>query len=83
MNPSHPTPPPDDAGPESRRTFLSGMVRVAGLGSLAALVAGQELKRRRLVDDPECIRPNVCADCVEFGGCDLPKAVAARRSDRS
>jgi hypothetical protein len=73
----------DGANRGTRRDFLAGVARTIGLGSLGALAVGQELKRRRLAGDPECIRPNVCADCIEFGGCPLPKAEAARRDSAS
>lgn len=50
---------------------------LAGLGGL--VVAG-ETKRRRLANDPNCIRLQTCADCVEFGGCTKPKAEDFRQA---
>ncbi len=67
------------AAPASRRQFFSAGVRCLGFGGVAAFAVLQERKRRRLADDPNCIRLNTCADCVEFsGGCTEDKAEAFR-----
>lgn len=65
---------------ESRRCFLLTSGRFFGLGVLATLVAGQELKRRRLEGDPNCIKLFTCQDCREFNGCTQPKAEQFRLS---
>jgi|GEM_PF-833630 len=57
-----------------RQFFATGMrcLIVGGIGSFAAM---QEMKRRRLIGDPNCVRLNTCSDCVEFSsGCSLDKA---------
>ena len=66
--------------PTNRRRFFITAARSAALLALAALAAGQETKRRRLANDPSCIKLSVCSDCVEFGRCTKPKARAARQS---
>jgi hypothetical protein len=72
-----------------RREFLMSAVRSLALFAFAAFAAGQEIKRRRLANDPECIRLYSCPDCVEFGRCEKPKArevrqaESARRLDRA
>lgn len=57
-----------------RRQFLKAGTRYALLGGLGGLVVAGETKRRRLANDPNCIRLLTCADCMEFGGCAKPKA---------
>ena len=46
--------------------------------ALAAFAGWQEVKRRRLANDPNCLKLTVCSDCVEFGRCTKPKAQNAR-----
>ncbi|HIG28887.1 MAG TPA: hypothetical protein EYQ50_14270 [Verrucomicrobiales bacterium] len=65
----------------SRRQFFSTSLRYLTLGGFSILVAGQEMKRRRLANDPNCIRLYTCKDCVEFNGCKLEKSVAFRASE--
>lgn len=76
------TEPKAGAGTAKRRQFLSAGVRCLAFGGVGAFVAMQEWKRRRLAGDPNCIRLNTCADCVEFsGGCTKDKAEAFRAQD--
>lgn len=63
-----------------RRQFLRAGTRYALLSALGGLAVAGELKRRRLADDPNCIRVWTCADCVEFGGCTKPKAQDFRQA---
>lgn len=65
----------------NRRQFLKSGVRYSMFAGLAGLVATEEIKRRRLADDPNCIRVWTCADCAEFGGCTKTKAVDFRKSN--
>ena len=67
MNLPEPTPP-------NRRQFLASSVRYLSLGGLSVFVVAQELKRKRLLNDPNCIKLFTCQDCVEFSGCKLDKA---------
>lgn len=57
-----------------RRRFLKSGARYALLTGLGGLVVVAETKRRRLADDPNCIRLWTCQDCAEFGGCTKTKA---------
>jgi hypothetical protein len=57
-----------------RRQFLQAGTRYALLSALGGLAVAGELKRRRLADDPNCVRLWTCTDCVEFGSCAKPKA---------
>jgi hypothetical protein len=66
------------SGAGSRREFLISSGRYLGFGALASLVAMQEVKRRRLEGDPNCIRIVTCGDCIEFQGCEKTKARQAR-----
>lgn len=50
------------------------------LASLGGLAVAGELKRRRLANDPNCIRLWTCADCAEFDGCAKPKAATFQQS---
>lgn len=63
----------------NRRGFLITEARWAALLGLAAFAAWEEAKRRRLANDPNCIKLSVCSECVEFGRCTKPKARTARR----
>jgi hypothetical protein len=63
----------------SRRDFLASSGRSVALLALAVFAGWQEMKRRRLANDPECLKVSVCSDCLEFGRCDRPKATEARR----
>lgn len=64
--------------PFRRRDFFMAAARSAVLAVMAGFAVWQEAKRRRLENDPNCIRLSVCADCVEFGRCTKPKATATR-----
>ncbi len=66
----------------NRRQFFQSAARYGFLTGLTALTAGGELKRRRLENDPNCIRTYTCADCLEYGRCDKPKARDFERSQR-
>ena len=65
---------------ENRRHFLLAGGRLLALGGLASYAAGQEIKRRRLLTDPNCVKLSGCEQCVEFGNCVLPKAERHRLS---
>lgn len=64
--------------PTNRRGFLKASLRAAVLTLLGWFAVAQETKRRRLADDPRCIRVSACQDCFEFGGCGKSKAVETR-----
>lgn len=64
----------------TRRGFFITAARSGVLLVLAAFATGQEIKRRRLVNDPNCVKLSVCSDCMEFGRCTKPKAQATRKS---
>jgi hypothetical protein len=66
----------------NRREFLMASGRYLGLGALASLVAAQEMKRRRLEGDPNCIRIATCRECIEFQGCNKTKAQEFRIAGR-
>lgn len=61
-----------------RRQFLSTAVRTVAFGAIGAYTIGQHVKRERLANDPNCVKIHTCAQCIEFGGCELPKAESAR-----
>lgn len=63
----------------NRRDFVNTGARCLGVGAIVSFAGFQEVKRRRLVGDPRCIRLYTCSDCVEFSsGCTKDKAVAYR-----
>jgi hypothetical protein len=62
-----------------RRQFLKSGTRCALLAVLGGLAVASETKRRRLENDPDCVRTWTCTDCVEFGHCAKPKAQDFRR----
>jgi len=57
-----------------RRQFLKSGMRYALLTGLGGLAVVGEAKRRRLENEPNCVRVWTCADCVEFGVCAKIKA---------
>jgi hypothetical protein len=61
----------------NRRGFFVTAARSGALLALATFAAWQESKRRRLANDPNCIKVSVCSDCLEFGRCTKPKAQSA------
>lgn len=61
-----------------RRQFLHSTARYTLLLGLGGLAVAGEAKRRRLENDPNCIRTWSCADCIEFGRCAKPKAQETR-----
>jgi hypothetical protein len=63
-----------DKKPQHRREFLNTGARVLGLMGLGAYGVQQVTKGHRLADDPNCIKLDTCSYCVEFGGCEKPKA---------
>lgn len=67
----------------SRRQFLLAGGRLLGLGGLGAYVAGQAFKRRRLVNNPNCVKLSTCQDCLELARCTKPKAQRFRISQAS
>lgn len=71
MNPHRPR-------PFKRRGFLAAIARSAVTLAIAAFAIWQEIKRRGLEGDPDCVKLSACADCVEFGRCGKPKARQAR-----
>ena len=68
-------------GPLSRRRFFTTAARSGALLVLTTFAGWQEIKRRRLANDPNCIKLMTCADCIEFNRCLKPKAQGARRAD--
>ena len=58
----------------NRRQFLKSSSRYLLLSGFTGLVVTSEAKRRRLANDPNCIRLLTCSDCIEFGGCTKNKA---------
>ncbi len=74
---------PVNQAASNRRRFFAHGARIIALGGFTAFAAAQEIKRRRLAGDPDCIRLNTCADCIEFSaGCVKPKADSFRQSHR-
>ncbi len=72
-----PTPPAHQSISErvlARRDLLHGGARVALVGGLFAYFLQQRKRALLLVDDPSCVKLETCAECIEFGGCTLPKS---------
>ena len=72
----------EDPNPTTgRREFIASGARWVAIGGMATLAAAQAYKAQRLAGDPNCIRLNTCADCIEFSsGCQLLKAQAFREA---
>ena len=65
---------PAEATTKRRDFFATGM-RCMIVGGIGAFAAMQESKRRRLVDDPKCIKLDTCTDCIELSaGCQKDQA---------
>jgi len=70
------------ASPKRRQFFAIGM-RTLIIGGIGSFALSQEAKRRRLANDPNCIRLNTCTDCIEFSsGCTKDKAETFRAEKR-
>ncbi len=61
---------------EKRRDFLISGFRYLAFGGLGVFGVGQVLKGRRL--GANCIKLEICRDCIEFSGCTKPKSEDAR-----
>lgn len=65
---------PKPTTPARRQFFAIGM-RTLIIGGIGAFALTQEAKRRRLANDPNCIRLDTCTDCIELpSGCSKDKA---------
>jgi len=64
--------------PVNRRGFFTTAARSAALLALGAFAGWEEIKRRRLTNDPTCIKLTTCSECAEFVRCTQPKAQSAR-----
>jgi hypothetical protein len=63
-----------------RRQWIAKAARSVIVTAMAAFGLGQVYKARKLANDPNCVRLYTCNDCVEYGGCELDKAVAFRKT---
>lgn len=63
-----------------RRQWIAKAARSVIVTAMAAFGVGQVYKARKLANDPNCVRLYTCNDCVEYGGCELDKAVAFKNS---
>jgi hypothetical protein len=59
------------------RTDRRDFVRAAGRYAAAGLLGGG-IALLLARHGAECLRPESCTACGQFGGCELPRAVAAR-----
>jgi len=58
-----------------RREFFAIGIRTVVIGGFGAFALSQESKRRRLANDPNCVRLDTCQDCIELSsGCTKDKA---------
>lgn len=65
--------------PSKRRDFFTIGMRCVIVGGIGSFAAVQELKRRRLVGDPKCIKLDTCTDCIELSaGCQKDQAANFR-----
>ena len=64
----------------NRRGFFIAAARSAAFLALTTFAAWEETKRRRLANDPNCLRLSACSECIEFGRCTKPKSQSARQS---
>ncbi len=67
-----------DENGKSRRDFLGTGARVLAFGAFGTYAIAQATKRKRLENDPDCVRLPSCYTCLEFSGCELEKADKAR-----
>lgn len=69
----------EQASPTTRREFLAAGARYLALGGFAAFFVQQQVRARRLENDPSCVKLPTCMDCIELpAGCRLPQAEAHR-----
>jgi hypothetical protein len=62
--------------PNSRRTFLRSLARVAAAGALA-LGAGALMAKK---PGESCVSDGICTSCQTLHGCKLPQALSARQA---
>ena len=65
----------------NRRELLESVVRFGFLGAAGVFTVQQLRRAERLKDDPTCIKLDTCNECIEFGGCSLPKSVNYREEN--
>lgn len=65
----------------NRREWFLTLARSTALFTLAAFAMWEEVKRRRLANDPNCVKLSTCSNCVEFRRCTKPKAELARSAN--
>ncbi|NOX98288.1 MAG: hypothetical protein GXP30_00880 [Verrucomicrobia bacterium] len=65
---------PKPTTPARRQFFAIGM-RTIIIGGIGSYAMSQEVKRRRLAGDPNCIQLDTCTQCIELSsGCTKDKA---------
>lgn len=65
---------------QDRRELLTGALRHATLGLLAAVGGSVFVKRRRLVREGKCVNRGLCEDCEIFKECGLEQAISVRKA---
>ena len=64
---------------QSRRNFLRNAVRYAVL-ALVCFVAGSAFtKRRKLLQEGNCINQGICGGCGVYENCRLPQALSRKQ----
>lgn len=64
---------------QSRRNFLRDAVRYAAL-ALVCFVAGSAFtKRRKLLQEGNCINQGICGGCRVYENCRLPQALSRKQ----
>ena len=67
---------------QTRREFIRGMLRGAGLGVLAALGAALAVRGRRAKGSETCVNRGICRGCGVYDACLLPQAQSAKYAAR-
>lgn len=66
--------PQDNGRTFARREMLHGAARLFLVGGLFTYFVHQRKRSLMLTGDGNCVKLETCSDCIEFGGCDLPKS---------
>jgi len=65
-------------GRRTRRQFLTGLLRHAAFGGLAAMGVALGARSRDVDDSQTCIGRGICRGCTVYESCLLPQAQSAK-----
>jgi hypothetical protein len=64
----------------NRRYFMETVIRTAVLAALVLLGTALWRRRKRLVDQGDCMNRGLCRSCRQLEGCHLPLALQYKQT---